>query len=41
MIAGGDFFFSHQKEEIIEGRAIIEGRRLFQILLLGSHALNI
>ena len=32
---GGYYFFSHKKG------AFIRGRRLFQILLTGSHALNI
>ena len=32
-IAGGVFFFPHQKRVIIRAKAIIPGRRLFQILL--------
>ena len=41
IIAGGDFFlFSHQKGAIIRGKAIIRGRRLFQIFLTGGRALN-
>ena len=35
------FVFSHQKGAIIRGKAIIRGRRLFQILFTGSRALNI
>ena len=35
------FLFSHQKGAIIRGKAIIPGRRLFQIFLTGGHALNI
>ena len=35
------FLFQHQKGAIIRGKAIIRGRRLFQILLTGSRALNI
>ena len=35
------FLFSHQKGAIIRGKAIIRGRRLFQLLLTGGHALNI
>ena len=34
-------FFPHKKGAIIQGKAIIGGRQLFQILLTGSHALNI
>ena len=33
--------FSYQKGAIIWGKAIIQGRRLFQRLLTGSRALNI
>ena len=33
--------FPHKMEAIIQGKVIIGGRRLFQILLTGSHALNI
>ena len=40
-IAVGDFFFSHQKGTIIRGKVIIHRGRLFQILLTGSHALNL
>ena len=35
------FLFSHQKGAIIRGKAIIRGRRLFQIFLTGGRALNI
>ena len=35
------FLFSHKKGAIIQAKAIIKGRRLFQILLTGSRALNI
>ena len=35
------FLFSHQKGAIIQGKAIIWGRRLFQIFLTGGRALNI
>ena len=35
------YFFSHKKGAIIRGRAIIKGRRLFQILFTGSRALDI
>ena len=35
------FLFSHQKGAIIRGKAIIRGRRLFQIFLTGGCALNI
>ena len=35
------FLFSQQKGAIIRGKAIIGGRRLFQILFTGSRALNI
>ena len=36
IIAGGDYFFFRRKR-----RRLFEGRRLFQILLTGSRALNI
>ena len=39
-IAGG-FFFPHQKRVIIRAKAIIRGRRLFQILLSRICALHI
>ena len=35
------YLFSHQKGAIIRGKAIIQGRQLFQIFLTGGHALNI
>ena len=35
------YFFFHQKGAIIGGKAIIRGRRLFQILLTRSRSLNI
>ena len=35
------FIFSHQKGARIWGKAIIQGRRLFQRLLTGSRTLNI
>ena len=38
---GRIFFFSHQKGAIIRGKAIIQGRRLFQIFLTEGRALNI
>ena len=38
---GNFFFFSHKKGAIIRGKAIIRRGRLFQILLTGSHALNL
>ena len=41
IIAGGFISFSHEKGAIIRGKAIIRGRRLFQILFTGSRALNI
>ena len=41
IIAVGDFFFLLKKRAIIRGKAIIRRGRLFQILLTGSHALNL
>ena len=35
------FLFSYQKVMIIQGKAIIRRRRLFQIFLTRGHALNI
>ena len=35
------FLFLHQKGAIIRGKAIIRGRRLFQIFLTEGRALNI
>ena len=42
IIAGGNIvLFSHQKGAVIQGKVIVRGRRFFQILLTGSHALYI
>ena len=38
---GRIFFFLHQTGAIIQGKAIIWEKRLFQILLTGSRVLNI
>ena len=35
------FLFLHQKGAIIQGKAIIQGRRLFQIFLTGGRPLYI
>ena len=35
------FLFWHQKGAIIRGKAIIRGRRLFQVLFTGGRSLNI
>ena len=40
--AGGNIIlFSNQKGAVIQGKVIVRGRRFFQILLTGSHALYI
>ena len=39
--AQNTIIFSHQKGAIIQGKEIIRGRRLFQILLTGGCAQNI
>ena len=42
IIAGGNIIlFSNQKGAVIQGKVIVRGRRFFQILLTGSHALYI
>ena len=37
---GDHYFFSLKNRAIIQGKANIRGRRLFQLLLTGSRALN-
>ena len=38
---GNIILFSHQKGAVIQRKVIVQGRRFFQILLTGSHALYI
>ena len=38
IITGGDYFYFRSKGAIIRGKAIILGRRLFQIFLTGGRA---